>query len=43
MRLEAKNALWTISDILISPKTESFLLYSTMTGVLKFIGNFNIR
>jgi hypothetical protein len=38
MRLEAKNALWTISDILIAPKSENFLLYSTMTGVLKFIG-----
>lgn len=37
--MEAKEAIWTISDILIAPKSERFLLYSTFSGIIKYIGN----
>jgi hypothetical protein len=45
MRLEAQDAVWIVSDIMITPKSEDFLIYSTLSGVLKIIGNFdhNIR
>jgi hypothetical protein len=36
---EAKDSIWTISDIAISPKSESFLVYSTMSGILHLISN----
>lgn len=34
---EAKDSIWTISDIAISPKREDFVIYSTMSGVLHLI------
>lgn len=34
---EAKDSIWTISDIVIAPRTENFIIYSTMSGILHFM------
>lgn len=31
---EAKDSIWTISDITMAPVSESFIVYSTMSGIL---------
>jgi hypothetical protein len=42
MQVSAEEAKWTVSDILISPKTESYVVYSTLSGVLHLISTFFI-
>mmetsp|Transcript_19497 Transcript_19497/g.18623 ORF Transcript_19497/g.18623 Transcript_19497/m.18623 type:complete len:103 (+) Transcript_19497:346-654(+) len=35
--MEAEDCIWIVTDLVISPQTEKYLVYSTHTGILHFI------
>jgi len=35
--MEAQDCIWIVTDLVISPKSERYLIYSTHTGILHFI------
>ena len=38
--MKAIQCQWTVTDILINPSTEKFIIYSTHTGILHIISNY---